>query len=247
MGQKVNPIGLRIGINKEWQSRWFSSRNYTDWVIEDMRLRDWIREKMKQAGVPRIEIERKANMVIITIHAARPGVIIGHRGRMIEQLRQELEELTNGKEIHIHVREVENPDLEAQLLAENIARQIERRVSHKRAMRQAAQRALNSGASGIRIIVGGRLGGAELARDEKLHVGRVPLNTLRADIDYGFDYAWTKWGTIGVHVWLHRGEIIGKDEEKVVLAQQKQPKRVIIVAPPEGEEEEALEEQGGGE
>jgi small subunit ribosomal protein S3 len=158
-------------------------------------------------------------------------------------LRQQLQEITKGKEVYIHVREVEKPELEAQLLAESIVQQIERRVSHKRAMRQAALRALNAGALGVKIIVAGRLGGAELARDEKLHIGRVPLNTLRADIDYGFDEAWTKWGRIGVHVWLYKGDILEKGKERVVLAQQRQPAQVVAVS----SEEEELEEEEGGE
>ncbi len=243
MGQKVNPIGIRIGIIKEWQSKWFSSRHYTDWVLEDIKIRQHIKGRFKQAGIPRIEIERKANTVIVTVHAARPGMIIGLRGRTIEQLKQQLQDLTKGKEVYIHVREVERPELEAQLLAESIVQQIERRVSHKRAMRQAALRALNAGALGVKIIVAGRLGGAELARDEKLHIGRVPLSTLRADIDYGFDEAWTKWGRIGVHVWLYRGEILGKGKEKIRLAQQRQPAQVVVAS----SEEEELEEEEGGE
>jgi small subunit ribosomal protein S3 len=170
-------------------------------------------------------------------------MLIGLRGRTIEQLRQQLQEITKGKEVYIHVREVEKPELEAQLLAESIVQQIERRVSHKRAMRQAALRALNAGALGVKIIVAGRLGGAELARDEKLHIGRVPLNTLRADIDYGFDEAWTKWGRIGVHVWLYRGEILEKGKERILLAQQRQPAQVVAVS----SEEEELEEEEGGE
>ncbi|MER3500762.1 MAG: hypothetical protein IMHGJWDQ_001900 [Candidatus Fervidibacter sp.] len=241
MGQKVNPIGLRIGIVKEWPSKWFAWRHYTELVLEDMRIRDPIKKRFKAAGIPHIEIERKANTVIVTVYAARPGMLIGLRGRTIEQLKQQLQEITKGKEVYIHVREVEKPELKAQLLAENIVQQIERRVSHKRAMRQAALRALNAGALGVKIIVGGRLGGAELARDEKLHIGRVPLNTLRADIDYGFDEAWTKWGRIGVHVWLYRGDILEKGQERIRLAQQRQPAQVVAVS---SEEEEEMEEGG---
>ncbi len=240
MGQKVNPIGIRIGITKEWESKWFSSRHYTEWVLEDIKVRDLIKNRFKPAGVPRIGVERKANTIIVTVHAARPGMLIGHRGRTIDQLRQELQKLTEGKEVYIHVREVEKPELEAQLLAENVVQQIERRVSHKRAMRQTALRALNAGALGVKVIVAGRLGGAELARDEKLHFGRVPLSTLRADIDYGFDEAWTKWGRIGAHVWLYRGEILAKGSERVLLAQQRQPAQVVAVS-----SEEELEEEGG--
>ncbi|MCS7192420.1 MAG: 30S ribosomal protein S3 [Armatimonadetes bacterium] len=241
MGQKVNPIGVRIGIVKDWESKWFSSRHYSEWVFEDIKIREHIKNRFKQAGIPRIEIERKANTIVVSVYAARPGMLIGLRGRTIDQLRQHLQEITKGKEVYIHVREVERPELEAQLLAESIVQQIERRVSHKRAMRQAALRALNAGALGVKIIVAGRLGGAELARDEKLHIGRVPLSTLRADIDYGFDEAWTKWGRIGVHVWLYRGEILEKGKERILLAQQRQPAQVVAVS---SEEEEELEEGG---
>ncbi|MCS7224231.1 MAG: 30S ribosomal protein S3 [Armatimonadetes bacterium] len=244
MGQKVNPIGLRIGIIREWPSQWFSDRNYTDWVLEDIKIRDLIKKKFKAAGIPRIDIERKLNMVIVTVYAARPGMLIGHRGRTVEQLRKSLEELAKDKEVHLHVREVEKPELEAQLLAESVVQQIERRVAHKRAMRQAALRALSGGALGIKIIVAGRLGGAELARDEKLHIGRVPLNTFRADIDYGFDEAWTKWGRIGVHVWLYRGDILTKGQERVLLTTRKEPVRIVAVSSEEAETEE-LESQEG--
>ncbi len=242
MGQKVNPIGLRIGIIRDWSSQWFSQKNYSDWVIEDMRIRGLIKNKFKPAGIPRIDIERKLNMVIVTVYAARPGMLIGHRGRTIEQLRRSVQEIADNKEVHLHVREVEKPEWEAQLLAENVVQQIERRVSHKRAMRQAALRALSGGALGIKIIVAGRLGGAELARDEKLHIGRVPLNTFRADIDYGFDEAWTKWGRIGVHVWLYRGEILERGQERVLVTTRKEPVRIVAVS---SEETEELETQEG--
>lgn len=217
MGQKVNPVGLRIGINKEWQSKWFADKQYQEYLQEDLKIRSYIKQKLKDAGIPRIEIERKSRLVIITIYAARPGMVIGHRGRGVEQLKNELEEMT-GREIHITVREVENPELEAQLVAENIAQQIERRISWRRAMRQAVLRSMSAGAQGIKVIVSGRLGGAELARDESLMEGKVPLHTLRADIDYGFSEAKTKYGMIGVHVWIYRGDVIEKAEERLVLA-----------------------------
>ncbi len=217
MGQKVNPIGLRIGVNKEWLSKWFADKQYQEYLQEDLKIRNHIKKKLKDAGIPRIEIERKSRLVIVTIYAARPGMVIGHRGRGVEELKKELEEMT-GREMHITVKEVENPELEAQLVAENIAQQIERRVSWRRAMRQAILRSMSAGAQGIKVIVSGRLGGAELARDESLMDGKVPLHTLRADIDYGFSEAKTKYGMIGVHVWIYRGDIIEKAEERLVLA-----------------------------
>lgn len=217
MGQKVNPIGLRVGINKEWQSKWFADKLYREYLQEDLKIRDYIKQKFKEAGIPKIEIERKSRLVIITINAARPGMVIGHRGRGVEQLKQELEKMT-GREIHITVKEVENPELEAQLVAESVAQQIERRISWRRAMRYAVLRTMSAGAQGIKIIVGGRLGGAELAREESIMEGKVPLHTLRADIDHGFAQARTKYGMIGVHVWIYRGDIIEKAEERLVLA-----------------------------
>ncbi|HID07122.1 MAG TPA: 30S ribosomal protein S3 [Armatimonadetes bacterium] len=247
MGQKVNPIGLRIGINKEWASRWYSDRNYRDYLLEDLTIREHIHRRCKDAGVSRVEIERKANLIIATVWAARPGIVIGHRGRGVDQLRRELEAAT-GREIHITVREVENPELEAQLVAESVAQQIERRVSWRRAMRQAILRSMSSGAQGIKIIISGRLGGAELARDESMMEGKVPLHTLRADIDYGFAEAHTKYGMIGVHVWIYRGDVIEKAEERLVLAVragEQLPQRLIVAATDleeEMEEDVAAEE-----
>jgi len=246
MGQKVNPIGLRIGINKEWQSKWFADRQYREYLCEDLKIRDYIKQQFKNAGIPKIEIERKSKLVIITIWAARPGMVIGHGGRGIEQLRQELAKMT-GREIHITVKEVENPELEAQLVAENIAQQIERRISWRRAMRQAILRAMNAGAQGIKVTVGGRLGGIELARDETLMEGKLPLHTLRADIDYGFAEAKTKYGMIGVHVWIYRGDIIEKAEEKLVLAAKAgkpiSPRLIVATTELEGEIEDVTAEE----
>ncbi len=209
MGQKVNPIGLRIGITRTWDSRWFGKgKEFAEAVKEDHEIRRHIKGKLKHAGIARIEIERAANRVRIIIHSARPGIVIGKKGAEIEKLKQELARLTKGKEIVIDIVEVRRPELEAQLVAENIAVQLERRVSFRRAMKRAVALALRFGAQGIRVQCKGRLGGAEIARKEWYREGRVPLHTLRADIDYGFAEALTKYGVIGVKVWIFKGEVL---------------------------------------
>ncbi|MDR5683998.1 MAG: 30S ribosomal protein S3 [Armatimonadota bacterium] len=206
MGQKVHPVGLRLGIIRDWESRWYSEKSFADNLHEDLRLRKYIKQKLYRAGISRIEIERQSKAVKITVHAARPGIIIGRGGAGIDALRKELAELT-GKEIHLNVQEVRRPELEAQLVAENVAQQLERRIAHRRAMKQAVQRTLRAGAKGIRISCSGRLGGAEIARYEWYREGRVPLHTLRADIDFGVAEALTTYGRIGVKVWIYRGEV----------------------------------------
>ncbi len=209
MGQKVNPIGLRIGITRTWDSRWFGKgKEFAEAVKEDYEIRKHIKGKLKHAGIARIEIERAANRVRIIIHSARPGIVIGKKGAEIEKLKQELAKLTKDKEIVIDIVEVRRPELEAQLVAENIAVQLERRVSFRRAMKRAVALALRFGAQGIRVQCKGRLGGAEIARKEWYREGRVPLHTLRADIDYGFAEALTKYGVIGVKVWIFKGEVL---------------------------------------
>ncbi|HFC98400.1 MAG TPA: 30S ribosomal protein S3 [Thermosulfurimonas dismutans] len=209
MGQKVNPIGLRIGITRTWDSRWFGKgKEFAEAVKEDYEIRKHIKSRLKHAGIPRIEIERAANRVRIIIHSARPGIVIGKKGAEIEKLKQELARITGGKEIVIDIVEVRRPELEAQLVAENIAVQLERRVSFRRAMKRAVALALRFGAQGIRVQCKGRLGGAEIARKEWYREGRVPLHTLRADIDYGFAEALTKYGVIGVKVWIFKGEVL---------------------------------------
>lgn len=208
MGQKVHPYGLRLGIIKGWQSRWYGDKkNLAALLHEDLRLRRYIKERFYQAGVSTIEIERAANTVRITIHTARPGMIIGKQGAEVDRLRQELEQMT-GKEVRINVVEIEKPDLDAQLVAENIAFQLERRVSFRRAMRQAMQRAMRLGAKGIRVAIAGRIAGAEIARYEWATEGSVPLTTLRADIDYGTAEANTTYGKIGIKVWIYKGEVL---------------------------------------
>lgn len=210
MGQKVNPIGLRLGINRTWDSRWFAEKNYGTLLHEDLRIRKFLKKRLAQAGVSRIVIERPAKKARITIHTARPGVVIGKKGQDIEVIRRELSKMTGG-EVHLNIVEIRKPELEAQLVAENIAQQLERRVAFRRAMKRSVQSAIRLGAQGIRINCSGRLGGAEIARTEWYREGRVPLHTLRADVDYGEATAHTTYGACGVKVWVFKGEILEHD------------------------------------
>ena len=210
MGQKVNPIGLRLGINRTWDSRWYASDGYAGLLHEDLRLRKYLQERLVQAGVSRVVIERPTKKARITIHTARPGVVIGKKGADIEKLRTDLQKMTGG-EVHLNILEIRKPEIDAKLVAENIAQQLERRVAFRRAMKRAVQSAMRLGAAGIRINCGGRLGGAEIARVEWYREGRVPLHTLRADIDYGQATAKTTYGTCGVKVWVFKGEIMAHD------------------------------------
>ncbi len=210
MGQKVNPVGMRIGINRTWDSRWFADKDYAQLLHEDLKLRKFLREKLGQAGVARVVVERPAKKPRVTIYAARPGVIIGKKGEDIEKLRQELKALA-GSEVQLNIVEIRKPEIEAVLVAENIAQQLERRVSFRRAMKRAVQSAMRLGAQGIRINCAGRLGGAEIARVEWYREGRVPLHTLRADIDFGIATAKTTYGTCGVKVWVFKGEVMAHD------------------------------------
>lgn len=210
MGQKVNPIGLRLGINRTWDSRWFADDNYADLLHEDLAIRKYLRKRLQQAGVSRIVIERPAKKARITIHTARPGVVIGKKGADIEKLRSALQGMT-GSEVHLNIVEIRKPEIDANLVAENIASQLERRVAFRRAMKRAVQSAMRLGANGIRINCGGRLGGAEIARTEWYREGRVPLHTLRADVDYGEATARTTYGSCGVKVWVFKGEILAHD------------------------------------
>ncbi len=208
MGQKVNPHGLRVGVIKGWDSRWYAKDDaFGDLLVEDYNIRKFLKKKLYAAGVPQIEIERNSKQVKIIIHCARPGIIVGKGGSEIEKLRGELEKMIK-KNVNISIVEVRSPDLNAQLVAENIAAQLEKRVSFRRAMKQAIGRAMKLGAKGIKVSVSGRLGGAEIARTEHYHDGTIPLQTLRADIDYGFAEANTTYGRIGVKVWLYKGEIL---------------------------------------
>jgi small subunit ribosomal protein S3 len=210
MGQKVNPIGLRLGVNRTWDSRWYADSGYAQLLHEDLKIRKFLRDRLLQAGISRIIIERPAKKARITIHTARPGVVIGKKGADIEKLRSALQEIT-GSEVHLNIVEIRKPEIDANLVAENIASQLERRVAFRRAMKRAVQSAMRLGASGIRINCGGRLGGAEIARTEWYREGRVPLHTLRADVDYGEATAMTTYGTCGVKVWVFKGEILAHD------------------------------------
>ena len=212
MGQKVNPIGLRLGGIKTWSSQWFSERNYSELVHEDIKIRKYLKEKLYHAGISKIEIERAANKAKVNIHAARPGIIIGKKGSEIEKLKKDLEGITKS-EVIINILEVRKPEIDAQLVAENVAQQLERRVAFRRAMKKCVTAAMKFGAKGIRVNCGGRLGGAEMARSEWYREGRVPLHTLRADIDCGFTEAHTAYGLIGVKVLIFHGEVLpGKKE-----------------------------------
>jgi small subunit ribosomal protein S3 len=210
MGQKVHPAGLRLGINRTWDSRWFARRDYSTLLHEDLRLRRFLTERLAQAGVSRIVIERAAKKTRITIHSARPGVVIGKKGADIEKLRTELAKMTRS-EVSLNIVEIRKPEIEAKLIADGIAQQLERRVAFRRAMKRAVQSAMRLGAQGIRINCSGRLGGAEIARMEWYREGRVPLHTLRADVDFGYGTAHTTYGTCGVKVWVFKGEILAHD------------------------------------
>lgn len=219
MGQKVNPHGQRVGIIKDWDSKWYADKDdFSDLLIEDYEIRKYIKNKMYIAGISNIEIERAANRIKISVYTAKPGMVIGKGGKGVEGLRKELEKIT-GKNIIVNVEEVKIPELDAQLVAENIAFQLERRISFRRAMKQAIQRSRRAGAKGIKTAVSGRLGGADMARTEGYNEGTIPLQTLRADIDYGFAEADTTYGKIGVKVWLYKGEVLptrkdGKEEKE---------------------------------
>ncbi len=211
MGHKVNPIGMRLQVNRTWDSRWYAdTKDYGDLLLEDIKIREFIFEECKQAGVSRVIIERPHRKCRVTIHTARPGVIIGKKGADIETLRRKIAKMTDS-ELHLNIVEVRKPELDAQLVAESIAQQLERRVSFRRAMKRAVQNAMRMGALGIRVNVAGRLGGAEIARTEWYREGRVPLHTLRADIDYALSEASTPYGIIGIKVWIFKGEIMEHD------------------------------------
>ena len=207
MGQKVSPIGFRIGVIRDWDARWFAGKNYKELLHEDLAIREYIQKKLESASLSRIEIERAANNLRINIHTAKPGMVIGRGGTGVEELRKQLETMTD-KKVHLNIIEIKKPELDAFLVAESVASQLERRIAFRRAMKQAVFRTMRNGAKGIKIACSGRLGGSEMARDEHYHEGTVPLQTLRADIDYGFTEAKTTYGRIGVKVWIYKGEIL---------------------------------------
>lgn len=210
MGQKTNPIGLRLGINRLWDSKWFAQKNFAGWLEEDMTIRKYVKKRLARAGVAKIEIERRGDKVRVHIHTARPGMVIGRKGAEVDFLSEELAHLT-GKNVQIDIKEVKRPELNATLVAEHIAGQIEQRVSYRRAMKKAIGSAIRMGAKGIKVKTSGRLGGAEMSRVEGYMEGRVPLHTLRADIDFARATAFTTYGTVGVKVWIYLGEIFPKD------------------------------------
>jgi small subunit ribosomal protein S3 len=206
LGQKVHPIGLRLGINKTWQSRWYAEKNYANFLHEDLKIKEFVKKSFYHAGISRIEIERAAEKTTINVYTARPGILIGRRGAEVDQLKKKLQQLTD-RDVHVNIFEVRKAEIDAQLVAENVALQLERRVAFRRAMKRSVTTAMRFGAEGIRISCAGRLGGAEMARTEWYREGRVPLHTLRADIDYGFTEARTTYGAIGVKVWIFKGEV----------------------------------------
>lgn len=219
MGQKVNPVGLRVGVIRDWDAKWYANKkDFVDTLHEDIKLRKYIRENVKNSGVSKIEIERAANRIRITIHTAKPGMVIGKGGSGVEKLRNNIERLIGQekgkKQVHLNIMEIKKPDLDAQLVAEGIASQLERRVAFRRAMKQAIGRTLRNGAEGVKTMVSGRLGGADMARTEWYTEGNVPLQTLRADIDYGFAEADTTYGKIGVKAWVYKGEVLPEAKGK---------------------------------
>jgi len=207
MGQKTHPVGMRLGIIRTWNSRWYEEKNYAKWLHEDIHLRRFVKEKQHHAGISRVEIERAANKVKVNIHTARPGIVIGRGGKGVEELKKQVQHLTDS-EVFLNIQEVRKAEIDAQLVAESVATQLERRVAFRRAMKKAVSTAMKFGAKGIKIMCAGRLGGAEMSRCEWYREGRVPLHTLRADIDYGFAEAQTTYGKIGIKCWNFRGEVL---------------------------------------
>jgi small subunit ribosomal protein S3 len=223
VGQKVHPVGFRLGVIKDWQSKWYSDKGYTNLLHEDLRVRRMLIKRLVDAGVPRVEIERSANQMTVTIHSAKPGIVIGKSGAKVEDLRRELESIT-GKKVRVTIQEIRQPEVDATLVARSVAEQLEKRVAFRRAMKQAVARAMKAGAKGIRIACSGRLGGAEMSRREWEREGRVPLHTLRADIDYGQAEALTTFGVVGVKCWVYKGDVLPPVKEQ-------QPAETAAAAP----------------
>ena len=221
MGQKVNPHGLRVGVIKGWDSKWYAGKDYEKFLLEDIKIREFIKEKLFLSGISKVEIERASNKARISIHTAKPGMVIGRQGSNIELLKSDLKKMTEGA-IEINIVEVKTPDMDATLVAENIAAQLERRIAFRRAMKQCVGRTMRMGAKGIKITCGGRLGGAEIARSESYREGSIPLHTLRADIDYGTAEAHTTYGRIGIKVWIYKGEVLPESKEAAKVAPAKE-------------------------
>ena len=228
MGQKVHPYGFRLGINKTWTSNWCARREFPDLLLEDIKLRQYIKKALSHAGISSVEVERSANRVRVNIHTARPGIIIGKKGLEVDRLKEELQKMISGKQVNLNIKEVRRAELDANLVAQNVALQLEKRVSFRRAMKKSVLSSLRFGAQGIKIRVSGRLGGAEIARSEWYREGRVPLHTLRADIDYGTAAASTTFGVIGVKTWIYRGDILPSkgSEKKEIFADGDEGNRV---------------------
>ena len=221
MGQKVNPHGLRVGVIKGWDSKWYAGKDYEKFLLEDIKIREFIKEKLFLSGISKVEIERASNKARISIHTAKPGMVIGRQGSNIELLKSDLKKMTESA-IEINIVEVKTPDMDATLVAENIAAQLERRIAFRRAMKQCVGRTMRMGAKGIKITCGGRLGGAEIARSESYREGSIPLHTLRADIDYGTAEAHTTYGCIGIKVWIYKGEVLPESKEAAKVAPAKE-------------------------
>jgi small subunit ribosomal protein S3 len=217
LGQKVHPVGFRLGVIKTWDSKWYEEKNYAKWLHEDIKIREFVKKSLGHAGISKVEIERAANKIKVNVHTARPGIVIGKRGAGIETVKKDLQKLTSN-EVFLNIVEVRKAETDAQLVGENIATQLERRIAFRRAMKKAVQTALKFGAKGIRVACSGRLGGAEMARYEWYREGRVPLHTLRADIDFGYAIARTTYGTIGVKVWIFRGEVLPRGKGVAAMA-----------------------------
>jgi len=214
LGQKVSPIALRLGITKSWTSNWYAKENFADYLYEDMLIRNYLKKRLEHGGISNLSIDRTARKVTVTVYTSRPGIIIGKKGEEVEKLKAELQHLTQ-KEIHINIKEVKKPEMDSQLVADNIGRQIQKRVSYKKAVKKAISTAMRMGAEGIKIYVGGRLNGAEIARSEKFREGRVPLHTLRADIDFAKSTAFTSYGCVGIKVWICKGEVLSSKEDSL--------------------------------
>lgn len=245
MGQKTHPVGLRLGIIRGWDSNWYAEKDLPEKLVEDEEIRKYLAARLKRAGLSRVVIERTPKRVILTLHTSRPGVVIGRGGQEVEKLREELKKLTN-KDIQININEIKRPELDASLVAQNIAQQLEGRVSFRRAMKQAITAAMRMGAEGIRVKVAGRLGGAEMSRTEQYLEGRVPLHTVRADIDYAEATAYTIYGTTGVKVWIFRGEIIGRPDLSPNVQAQRQQMQQQQQMPPERRRRERRQPGEGG-
>jgi small subunit ribosomal protein S3 len=212
LGRKVHPVGFRIGVIRDWQSKWYSDRNYTEYLMDDLKLRNAILAKYAEAAISKVDIDRQANEIAVTLHTARPGIVIGRGGQRVDEMRKNLEKIV-GKKVRLNIQEIRQPELDATLVSRSIAEQLERRIAYRRAMKQSMFRTMQAGALGVRILCSGRLAGAEIARRQLMHQGRVPLHTIRADIDYGFCEAHTTMGLLGIKVWIYKGDVLPESKE----------------------------------